>query len=60
MSHLPLHSNLTHVRVETESGDLLQVMDLAGAKFAELIAAVTDEMTRIKAETGLEVFIGTP
>jgi len=41
MSHLPLHSNLTHVRVETESGDLLPVMDLAGAKFAELIAAVT-------------------
>lgn len=41
MANRPLHDNLTHVRVETESGDLLPVMDLAGAKFAELIAAVS-------------------
>lgn len=41
MSNLPLHDNLTHVRVETETGDLLPVMDLAGTKFAELIAAVS-------------------
>ena len=37
----PLHENLTHVRVENEAGDLLPVMDLAGSRFAELIAAVS-------------------
>ncbi len=36
----PLNENLTSVRVETEDGDLLPIMDVAGAKFSELINAV--------------------
>jgi hypothetical protein len=36
----PLNENLTSVRVETEGGDLLPIMDVAGAKFSELINAV--------------------
>lgn len=36
----PLNENLTSVRVETEDGDLLPVMDVAGTKFSELINAV--------------------
>ena len=37
----PLNENLKSVYVETEEGDMLPVMDLAGAKFAELIHSVT-------------------
>jgi len=37
----PLYENLQSVRVETEEGDLLPIMDVAGAKFSELINAVT-------------------
>lgn len=37
----PLNENLKAVRVETEDGDLLPIMDVAGAKLAELINAVT-------------------
>jgi len=36
----PLNENLTSVRVETEDGDLLPIMDVAGDKFSELINAV--------------------
>lgn len=35
----PLNDNLKAVRVETEDGDLLPIMDVAGAKFSELIIA---------------------
>jgi len=37
----PLNENLKAVRIETEDGDLIPVMDVAGAKFSELIQAVT-------------------
>lgn len=37
----PLNDNLKSVRVETEDGDLLPIMDVAGTKFSELIQAVT-------------------
>lgn len=37
----PLNENLQAVRVETDEGDLIPVMDFAGAKFADLITAVT-------------------
>lgn len=37
----PLNENIQFVRVETEDGDLLPIMDAAGAKFNELINAVT-------------------
>ena len=37
----PLNENLTAVRIETEAGDLVPIMDAAGDKFAELINAVT-------------------
>ena len=36
----PLNENLKSVRVETEDGDLLPIMDVAGVKFSELINAV--------------------
>ena len=36
----PLNENLKSVRVETDDGDLVPVMDIAGAKFSELINAV--------------------
>lgn len=36
----PLNENLTAVRVETDEGDLLPIMEFAGAKFSELISAV--------------------
>lgn len=36
----PLNENLKSVRIETEEGDLLPIMDVAGAKFSELINAV--------------------
>lgn len=38
----PLHENLDQVRVETEDGDLIPIMDEAGAKFSELVQAVTN------------------
>mgnify|MGYP000860233015 FL=1 len=38
----PLNENLRAVRVETEEGDLIPIMDAAGAKFSELIRAVTE------------------
>lgn len=37
----PLNENLIAVRIETEDGDLVPIMDAAGAKFNELINAVT-------------------
>ena len=37
----PLNDNLKSVRVETEYGDLIPIMDVAGLKFSELIQAVT-------------------
>lgn len=37
----PLNENIQHVRVENEQGDLLPIMDAAGAKFSELVNAVT-------------------
>lgn len=37
----PLNENIQYVRVETEAGDLVPIMDAAGAKFNELISAVT-------------------
>jgi len=37
----PLYENLQSVRIETEDGDLIPIMDAAGAKFSELINAVT-------------------
>lgn len=36
----PLNENLKAVRIETDDGDLIPIMDLAGAKFSELINAV--------------------
>lgn len=36
----PINENLKAVRIETEDGDLVPVMDIAGAKFSELINAV--------------------
>src|SRR5574337_1127116 len=36
----PLNENLTAVRIETESGDLMPVMDVAGEQFSELVNAV--------------------
>lgn len=38
----PLYENLTAVRVETEEGDLLPIMEAAGTKFSELINAVSN------------------
>lgn len=37
----PLNENLKSVLVETDDGDLVPIMDVAGGKFAELILAVT-------------------
>lgn len=37
----PLNENLQAVRIETDEGDLIPVMDFAGQKFADLINAVT-------------------
>lgn len=37
----PLNENLREVRIETENGDLLPIMDAAGVKFSELVAAVS-------------------
>lgn len=37
----PLNDNLKAVRVETDDGDLIPIMDVAGLKFSELIQAVS-------------------
>jgi hypothetical protein len=37
----PIHMNLNGVYVETEDGEMLQLLDLAGEKLAELVTAVT-------------------
>ena len=37
----PLNENIQYVRIETEEGDLVPIMDAAGEKFSELINAVT-------------------
>lgn len=36
----PLNENIRNVRVETETGDLVPVLDHAGDKFAELVRAI--------------------
>ena len=38
----PLNENLKAVCIATEDGDLVPVMDLAGAKFSELIKSVSE------------------
>ena len=38
----PLNENLTAVRIETDAGDLVPIMDAAGEKFSELISAVKE------------------
>lgn len=38
----PINENLKSVCIATEDGDLIPAMDLAGAKFSELIKSVTD------------------
>lgn len=40
MTTKPLNENLEQVRIVTEDGELIPVMDAAGAKFTELINAV--------------------
>ena len=56
----PLNENLRNVRVETEEGDLLPIMDVAGAKFSELKSAVGDETAVIATETGYQILSGRP
>lgn len=36
----PLNDNLKAVHIETDDGDLVPIMDIAGLKFSELIQAV--------------------
>lgn len=36
----PLHDNIRSVRIEDENGDLLPVLDIAGAKLSEVISAI--------------------
>ena len=36
----PLNENIREVRIEDENGDLMPVLDVAGAKLGELIAAI--------------------
>lgn len=36
----PINENIRSVRIEDENGDLLPVLDVAGAKLSELIAAI--------------------
>ena len=36
----PLNENIRDVRIETENGDLIPVLDHAGAEFARVISAV--------------------
>lgn len=38
----PLNENLKSVHVETEDGDLMPIMDVAGIKFSDLIKTVAD------------------
>ncbi len=37
----PLNENLIGVRIETDEGDLLPILDVAGLKFSELVSAVS-------------------
>ena len=37
----PLNENLIGVRIETDEGDLLPILDVAGQKFSELVSAVS-------------------
>ncbi len=37
----PIHLNLNGVYVETDDGEIMQLLDLAGDKLAELVNAVT-------------------
>lgn len=37
----PLNENLIGVRIETDEGDLLPILDVAGQKFSELVGAVS-------------------
>jgi hypothetical protein len=37
----PLNENLIGVRIETDEGDLLPILDVAGSKFSELVSAVS-------------------
>jgi len=37
----PLNQNLSSVSVETEDGEVMQALDLAGERLAELVTAVT-------------------
>lgn len=45
----PLNENIQYVRIETEDGDLVPIMD-----------AVKDELARIKDATGFPVVAGKP
>lgn len=36
----PINENIRDVRIEDDNGDLLPVLDIAGAKLAELITAI--------------------
>lgn len=38
----PLHLNLNGVSVETDDGEIMQLLDMAGEKLAELVTAVTN------------------
>lgn len=36
----PINENIRDVRIEDENGDLMPVLDVAGAKLSEVIAAI--------------------
>lgn len=38
----PLHLNLNGVSVETDDGEIMQLLDLASEKLAELVTAITN------------------
>lgn len=38
----PINENIRDVRIEDENGDLYSILDIAGAKLSELIAAVVN------------------
>ena len=38
----PLHLNLNGVSVETDDGEVMQLLDMASEKLAELVNAVTN------------------
>ncbi|MHB0992646.1 MAG: hypothetical protein ACYC0M_15415 [Burkholderiales bacterium] len=42
MSAKPIHLNLNGVYIETDDGEVLQLLDLAGEKLAELVNAIND------------------